>query len=128
MKTTDLGDGRIIAKFVCNVDSMKFRFLNKTIEHQRFQYNPIYYNERKERLERKKKQYQKLNEDAVSDDERKEYFKDSLKENWSRSGFRQSQQRSSNIRVLLLVGLILALGYFIFNGVDEVDTVVKNLW
>lgn len=107
---------------------MKFRFLNKTIEHQRFQYNPMYYNERKERLEKKKKQYKKLEDDAVSDDERKEYFKDSLKENWSRSGFRQSQQRSSNIRVLLLVGLILALGYFIFNGVDEVDTVVKNLW
>ena len=107
---------------------MKFRFLNKTIEHQRFQYNPMYYDERKERLEKKKEQYRKLDEDGVSDEERTEYFKEKLKENWSRGEYRQSQQRSSNLRILLLIGLILALGYFIFNGVDEVDTVVTNLW
>lgn len=34
--------------------SMKFRFLNKTIQNQRFNYNPMYYDERKERLNRKR--------------------------------------------------------------------------
>ncbi len=107
---------------------MKFRFLNKTIEHQRFQYNPMYYDERKERLEKKKEQYRKLEDESLSDEERKAYFKESIKKSWSGGEYRQAQKRSSNLRILLLIGLILALGYFVFNGVDEVDTVVKNLW
>ena len=39
---------------------MKFRFLNNTLENQRYQYNPRYYDPRKERLVKKKEQYQKL--------------------------------------------------------------------
>ena len=107
---------------------MNFRFLNNTLENQRYQYNPRYYDPRKERLVKKKEQYQKLDNEDVSDEERREYFKEKIKENWSGGEFRQAQKRSSNIRVILLVGLILALGYFIFNGVDEVDTIVTNLW
>ena len=107
---------------------MKFRFLNKTIEHQRFQYNPMYYDERKERLEKKKEQFKKLEDESISDEERRAFFKENLKKNWSGGEYRQAQQRSSNIRILILIGAILALGYFVFNGVDEVDTVVKNLW
>ena len=107
---------------------MKFRFLNKTIQNQRFNYNPMYYSERKERLERKREQYEKLEGNTLSDTERREMFRENLKEGFSRGQYRQAQQRSSNIRVLILIGLILALGYFIFNGVTEVDTVVKKLW
>ncbi|MDP5098653.1 MAG: hypothetical protein NWQ27_01555 [Crocinitomicaceae bacterium] len=107
---------------------MKFRFLNKTIQNQRFNYNPMYYNERKERLDRKREQYQKLEDNTISDAERRELFRENLKEGFSRAHYRQTQQRSSNIRVLILIGLILLLGYFVFNGVNEVDTVVKKLW
>ncbi len=107
---------------------MKFRFLNKTIQNQRFNYNPMYYNERKERLDRKREQYQKLEDNTISDAERRELFRENLKEGFSRAHYRQTQQRSSNIRVLILIGLILVLGYFVFNGVNEVDTVVKKLW
>ena len=107
---------------------MKFRFLNKTIQNQRFNYNPMYYDERKERLDRKREQYQKLEDNTISDDERRELFRENLKEGFSRAHYRQTQQRSSNIRVLILIGLILVLGYFVFNGVNEVDTVVKKLW
>ena len=105
---------------------MKFRFLNKTIEHQRFQYKPMYYDERKERLERKKSEYDAK---SKSEDERRaENLRDSMRESWSRAQATQSAKRSSNLRVLLLVGLIVALGYFLFNGVDEVDTIVTKLW
>lgn len=107
---------------------MKFRFLNKTIPHQRFNYNPMYYDERKERLERKKEQYRKLDDNTLSDSEKREMFRENLREGFSRAQYRQTQKRSSNIRVLILISLILALGYFIFNGVNEVDTVVKKLW
>ena len=107
---------------------MKLRFLNKTIQHQRYQYNPRYYDERKERLNVKKKQYEELNQSDVSDEKRKEIFRDNIQGEWNRAQYRQNQQRTSNYRVLLLIGIILVLGYFIFNGVDEVDTVVKKLW
>lgn len=88
----------------------------------------MYYDERKERLDRKKEQYQKLEVNTLSEADRREMFRENLKEGFSRAQYRQTQQRSSNIRVLILVGLILVLGYFIFNGVNEVDTVVKKLW
>jgi hypothetical protein len=88
----------------------------------------MYYNERKERLDRKREQYQKLEDNTISDAERRELFRENLKEGFSRAHYRQTQQRSSNIRVLILIGLILLLGYFVFNGVNEVDTVVKKLW
>ncbi|HIP31216.1 MAG TPA: hypothetical protein EYG86_00495 [Crocinitomicaceae bacterium] len=107
---------------------MKIRFLNKTVSHQRYQYNPRYYDERKERLRAKKKQYEELEKSDVSDDRRKEIFKENLQGEWSRAQHRQNTNRTSNFRVMLLIVIILVLGYFIFNGVDEVDTVVKKLW
>ena len=107
---------------------MKLRFLNKTIENQRFNYTPMYYDERQERLERKKRQYQKLENEPLSDEKRKELFRGNLQEGFSRAKYRQTQQRSSNIRIIVLIGIIVLLGYFIFFGVNEVDTIVKKLW
>ncbi|OFZ08178.1 MAG: hypothetical protein A3D92_02365 [Bacteroidetes bacterium RIFCSPHIGHO2_02_FULL_44_7] len=107
---------------------MKFRFLNKTIEHQRFNYNPMYYDERKERIERKKVQYKRLDDGSMTEEERRDLLKDHIRENWTRGEYRQTQQRSSNLRIILLVCLILGLGYLIFNGIDEVDTIVEYLF
>ena len=107
---------------------MKIKFLNNTLRNQRFQYNPMYFDERKNRLEAKKKQYEELESSDLSDERRKEICRDNIKGEWNRTQYRKSQNQSSNIRVLLLIGAILALGYFIFNGVDEVDTIVKNIW
>ena len=107
---------------------MKLRFLNKTIENQRFNYNPMYYNKRQERLERKKTQYQKLESETLSDEKRKELFRENLQEGFSRAKYRQTAQKSSNIRIVILIAMIVLLGYFIFNGVDEVDIIVKKLW
>ena len=107
---------------------MKIKFLNKTIEPKRFRYTPMYYDERKERIEERKEHFRKLDQDEYKDAERITAFKDNLRGEWSRSEMRQSQNRSANIRVLVLIGILLALGYFIFNGVDEVDTVVHKLW
>ena len=111
-----------------SIMSMKFRFLNKTIKNQRFNYNPMYYDERKERLNRKKEQYQKLENDTMSESERRELFRENLKDGFSRANYRQTQRKNSNMRIIILIALMLALGYFIFNGVNEVDTVVKKLW
>ena len=107
---------------------MKFRFLNNTLENRRFDYNPRYYDDRKEALERKKEYYDKMKTGELSDDERRSMFRDSLKGELTRGEYRQGQNRSANIRVFVLIIVLTGLGYFIFNGLDDVDTIVNNLW
>ncbi len=107
---------------------MKFHFLSKTNQHKRFRYQSMYYDERKERLELKKKEYAQLNNEALSAEERRSVLRGNLQQSWSRQKAAQSQRKTSNIRILILIGIMLSLGYLIFNGVDEVDTVVKKLW
>ena len=107
---------------------MKIKFLNKTIENQRFNYNPRYYDERKEQLASKKKLFKELDDKDTSGERRKEIFRDSIKGEYSRAQYRNNEKRTSNYRILLLILIIVTLGYFVFNGVDEVDTVVKKLW
>lgn len=114
--------------FVKFVESMKFRFLNKTIENRRFDYQPMHYDERKEWLNQKRELYRKMENNELSAEERRAVLRDNLRKEYGRAEFRKGQQRTSNIRILILIGLIVALGYFVFNGVDEVDTIVKKLW
>ncbi len=107
---------------------MKFRFLNNTLENKRFDYNPRYYDERKESLVQKKEYYEKIQSGELSDNERRAKFRENFKGELSRGEYRQGQNRSANIRVILLIIVLTALGYFIFNGLDDVDSVVNNLW
>lgn len=107
---------------------MKFRFLNNTLENRRFDYNPRYYDDRKEAIERKKEYYEKMKTGEISDDERRAMFRDTLKGELTRGEYRQVQNKSANIRVIVLIIVLVALGYFIFNGLDDVDTIVNNLW
>lgn len=107
---------------------MKFRFLNNTLENKRFDYTPRYYDDRKEAIERKKAYYEKLKTGELTDEERRLMFRESVKGELSRGQYRQGQNRSANIRVFLLLIVLIALGYFIFNGLDDVDTIVNNLW
>lgn len=107
---------------------MKLRFLNKTIQHRQFDYSPLYFDERKDRLNKKKELYSKLETGELSEDDRREMLRNSIREEWSRTEHRKELNKKANIRILLLIALILILGYFIFNGVDQVDTVVKKLW
>ncbi len=107
---------------------MKFRFLTKTIQNKRFEYSPRYYDERKERLELKKKEFQRLKEGDLSDADRKEILRRNMQTSWSRAQHTNKQKQTANMRVILFILVILVVGYFILNSVDQVDTVVKKLW
>lgn len=106
---------------------MKIRFLNKTVEHKRFSYSPMYYDERKEQLKERRERYRKLQSGELNLDERREMLRENLRNEYSRTDYRRTQQRKSNMRILLLVAILLALGYFIFNGLDQVEPIVKKL-
>ncbi len=107
---------------------MKFQFLNKTFKNKQFDYSPRYYDERKERLALKKKEFEKLENSELNVNERKSILRSNMQNTWSRAKSSQKQKQSSNLRVLMLIGILLVLGYFILNGINEVDTVVKKLW
>lgn len=107
---------------------MKIQFLSKTFKNKRFDYSPLYYDERKERLELKKKEIEAMDSQNLSEEDRKSILRSNMQSTWTRSHNAQKQKKSANLRVLLLIGVLLALGYFIFNGVNQVDTVVKKLW
>ncbi len=106
---------------------MEFRFLNKKFSYRRFSYSPMYYDERKERLELKKAEYDKLNAENITEDDRKRILRQNLQDSFQRSKHAQTQRSSANIRTIILILVILALGYFIFNGLDDVDVVVKKI-
>lgn len=107
---------------------MKIKFLANNIRNKRFDYSPMYYDERKERLELKKKEYEMLENKELSDIDRQRILRQNIQESWSRTKGAQSQISASNLRILILIGVILVLGYFIFNGLNDVDHVVKKLW
>ncbi|MCT4561711.1 MAG: hypothetical protein N4A41_10070 [Crocinitomicaceae bacterium] len=107
---------------------MKLRFLTKAPIHKRFDYIPMYYDERKERLELKKKEYARMKDETLSASDRKDILRRNMQATWVRSKNATAQRKQANFRVLILIALILILGYFLLNGVDEVDNVVKKLW
>ncbi|MFT5778866.1 MAG: hypothetical protein ACI837_001823 [Crocinitomicaceae bacterium] len=107
---------------------MKIRFLNSNTEHKRFGFSPMYYDERKQKLAQKREQFKKLESGEISDEERREMLRGNLRNEYSRAEYRQKEQRSSNIRIIILLVVLLALGYLLFNGVNEVDNIVNNLW
>ena len=74
---------------------MKIKFLNNTTQNQRFQYNPMYYDERKIHLAQKKKQYSELESSDLTDERRKEIFRDNIKGEWNRAQYRKNQNHSS---------------------------------
>lgn len=104
---------------------MAFNFLSKASRYKRFNYIPRYYDERKERLELKRKMYQEL--ELNSDQERSAMFKDSLHQSWNRGKYVRKQKQSANLRIVLLILFICFLGYFILNGLDDIDTILKSI-
>lgn len=87
----------------------------------------MHYDERKERLDLKKAQFESLKREDLTEEERRKILRQNMSESWSRGSNVEKQRSSANLRVFLLIILILILGYFIFNGLDDVDVVVKKI-
>lgn len=107
---------------------MKLRFLNKTIEHRRFTYTPMYFDEQKEYIEMKKAQHRDTSAEDIDIETRKEILRHEMSTGWSRQQNKTQANRSANIRVLILIAAIVILGYFLLYGVDNVDVVVDKMW
>jgi hypothetical protein len=106
---------------------MKFKFLANNLKNKRFDYAPMHFDERKERLELKKKQFERLDNPDLHEDDRRKILRQNLQDSWSRTSYVKNQRSASNFRILLLIIVFLVLGYFVFNGIGDVETVVKKL-
>ncbi len=104
---------------------MALKLFNTKIQHKRFDFMPRYYDERKERLELKRKQFQE--NENLSDSERTAAMREQLKDNWSHGRARQQANYQANFRILILIGVIVVLGYFIFNGLDDIEQVIQKI-
>lgn len=98
------------------------RIFNFKSRYKRFHFYTRFYDENKERIELKRKQYQDL--ENASEEERKLIFKEQLRESWSNGKQRTTNNLYFNLRIISLIGIILLLGYFIFNGVDSIENVI----
>jgi hypothetical protein len=103
---------------------MALKFFNPKISHKRFSMYTRFYDERKERLELKRKSY---DERSLDQQERTEILKDKLRDTWSVGKTRQKANYEANFRVVVLICIILGLGYFVFNGLDDIDAVIHKL-
>lgn len=103
---------------------MALKLFTPKIKHKQFSFMPRYYDERKERLELKRKAY---SDEALENDERGSLMKEKLRDTWAQGRTRQQANYQANFRVIVLIVLIVALGYFVLNGLDDVDNVIHKL-
>ena len=76
---------------------------------KRFKYLPHYYDERKEELDRLKKEH------GIIDDKSGDYkqeLKGKLQRNWRKRSSDAKRERSSSIRLILILVALIALAYF----------------
>lgn len=107
---------------------MRIKFLNNTLKNRQYDYTPRYYDERKEQLDGKKKLYDRLHNNELTSEDRRQMLRESMSRSWSNSDYKRRETQKYNIRILILVLVLCALMYFILYGVDEVDNIVKKLW
>jgi len=104
---------------------MTMKLFNTPSRYKRFSFYTRFYDERKERLELKKKQYQDL--ENATEEERKAIFREQMRDSWAMGKEREGAKLQSNIRILILIAIILILGYFVFNGLEQIESVVFRL-
>ncbi|HBW85942.1 MAG TPA: hypothetical protein DEF82_04130 [Crocinitomicaceae bacterium] len=104
---------------------MAMKLFNTPSRYKRFSFYTRFYDERKERLELKKKQYEDL--ENATEEERKAIFREQMRDSWAMGKEREGAKLQSNIRILILIAVILILGYFVFNGLEQIESVVFRL-
>lgn len=101
------------------------KLFNTPSRYKRFSFYTRFYDERKERLELKKKQFEDL--ENATEEERKSIFREQIRDSWAMGKVREGEKLQSNIRILILIAIILILGYFVFNGLEQIESVIFRL-
>ena len=94
--------------------------------HRRFDYMPRYYDPKKELLENKIKQAQLSKGEGVEGQVAREIrFKSEMQDKWGNSDYK-AQSLRSNIRLILILGIVILIFYYIFVGLDGLGYFLDN--
>ncbi|NOQ75571.1 MAG: hypothetical protein GQ574_26410 [Crocinitomix sp.] len=103
----------------------KFGLFKLPNQHKRFEYVPRYYNADKEVLQDKIDRAKKEN---TVDDEgkfaREIKFRSKMEDKWGADV--QAQRRSSNIRLIVILGIIIIAFYYVFVGLDGLGYLIDT--
>ncbi len=84
----------------------------KLPSHNRFEYQPLYYDEKKEQMKERLEKYNKSEDDK----EYKADIKGKFQSKRSLNSSYSSQKRISNIRLLIIIGFISAILFYIMQN------------
>jgi hypothetical protein len=96
---------------------VKFR-LFKTPKHRVFDYSPLYYNKKKERIEKLKREKERLKNRTDQEIIDESIIKNNLKDSWQKE--RKSQNKSSKIRYAVILTVLFTIAYLILTKVGGV--------
>ena len=92
--------------------------------HKRFEYIPRYYDPKKEELKKKLKQAESAT-DANGNYQREISFRHQTADKWGNTDFKREAMRS-NLRLIIIFGIILLLVVFLFQYIDVVGAFIDN--
>jgi len=97
----------------------RFNLFKLPNRHRRFDYIPRYYDERKETIQKKIRQAEiEHAKGQATDSERIINFREEMRDNWHNSDEIKTQRIRSNIRLIVILGIIIIAFYYIFIGLD----------
>lgn len=104
---------------------MKIRF-TKLPKHKGFDYKPRYYNEQKERIEERRRKFEAM------ESEGKTRTRDDIEISFRRQSgsdnkFRSKQLMAANLRLIVILGLIVAACYYFFIHLDNLTPLIEKL-
>ncbi len=98
----------------------RFSLFKLPNRHKRFDYVPRYYDAEKESLLKKLKQAEKENLlDENGKYAREIKFKAKVENKWGNSDYKAQSMRS-NVRLIVILGVVIVLFYYIFVGLDGI--------
>jgi hypothetical protein len=98
---------------------MRVPQFSKINRHRNFDYTPMYYNPEKEDLDNRVKAIkEEMGEKSESSDvDREARLRAQFKQNSNTLSYK-SKNMSSTIRMMIILGLVLYLGYIVFTNLD----------
>ncbi len=88
----------------------------KVPSHSKFDYQPLYYDEKKEKMKKRLEKYNTSVEDKGTDAEFNTDIKGKFRSNKNLSSSYSSQKRISNIRLLIIIGFIGITMFYILQN------------
>jgi len=91
-------------------------------KYRRYNFQPRYYDERKEKLNKKIKLY---SVEGQTDRKREINFRSNLEDSWGNSQVRK-QSQMANLRLLIILIVISIATYYIFTGLDSAEDIINS--